>query len=192
MTAPVKATILAVLLVAAGCRTSRDDPAPAEPTVFGPRAEPDEACGVAGDQAVPDPPPRTRFDPGVQATVTAVGADLVAAPAVAIDELVARPEGYVGKPVRVEGEVTAMCVHRRAWFAVRAGAANLRVLTAPAFLVPLGSTGKRARTVGTVALVEVPEEAARHYSRDHRLRDPSNPETAHRAVVLRATGAEFY
>jgi hypothetical protein len=70
--------------------------------------------------------------------------------------------------------------------------ANIRVVTAPAFLVPRGSTGRHARAEGTVELVDVPAEAARHYSRDHRLRDPGNPETAHRAPVLRASGAEFF
>jgi hypothetical protein len=124
-----------------------------------------------------------------------VGADLTAAPTVALDDLARRPEAYAGQRVRLEGLVTAMCVHRRAWLALRSPGndqgANIRVVTAPAFLVPRGSTGRHARAEGTVELVEVSAEAARHYSRDHRLRDPNSPETAHRAVVLRASGAEF-
>jgi hypothetical protein len=115
---------------------------------------------------------------------------------VALDDIAARPEAYAGRRVALEGQVTAMCVHRRSWFALRdpgnVQGANVRVITAPAFLVPRGSSGRRARTEGVVELVDVPAEAARHYSRDHRLRGPSHPETAHRAAVLRASGAEFF
>jgi hypothetical protein len=121
---------------------------------------------------VPDNAVTTR-DPATGATVTTVGAKLGAAAPVKVGDLLARPREFAGKQVRVEGNVSAMCQHRRAWFAVasedRSGNA-VRVFAAPSFLVPPGSIGKKARTEGTVEVAEVGGSVR---------------------VMLRASGAEF-
>ncbi len=196
MTAKMRRSLLLVLTLLIGCRSGAGDAPSPGPVVEPPTADRNPACGAPGGTAIPEPPPRTRQDPGTGRNIDAVGAALTAVPTVALDDLTRQPETYAGKRVRLEGLVTAMCAHRRAWFALRSPGndqgANVRVVTAPAFLVPSGSTGRHARTEGIVELVEVSAGAARHYSRDHRLRDPTNPETAHRAVVLRASGAEFF
>ena len=122
------------------------------------------------------------------ATVQAVGAKLASAQGASVAELAQMPEGWVGKTVRVEGNVSAMCTHRRAWFALSSDDKNggvVRVVTAPAFLVPEGAIGKRARTEGVVELVDVDPETAAHYAEEHGL--PAQT----KAAVLRATGAEF-
>lgn len=118
-----------------------------------------------------------------------VGSPLQGAKRVSVDELVSNPKPYVGKPIRVEGKVAAMCHHRRAWFAVQEPAGRgkyVRVIAAPAFLVPPQSIGKTARTEGVVEWIELPAAMARHYEQEHRL----GPAPA-RQVVIRATGAEL-
>jgi len=168
----------------------------------GPRAEA-QGCGSAEDpsgcgcgQEAPKggDPARTRTDPDTGATVTAVGGDLKGAEAVSVSDLVNQPERFAGKTVQVSGDVTAMCTHRRAWFAVReqpSDAHYVRVLTAPSFLVPPHAVGRKARAEGRVDVIEVPERAAQHYARGHRLGDPSEVRGSRKSVVIRATGAEF-
>jgi hypothetical protein len=125
----------------------------------------------------------------------AVGAALTGARRVSVAELLAKPGDFVGQTVRLEGEVTAMCHHARAWFAVKddgqTGTQYLRVQTKPAFSVPPGVIGKRARTEGRVALVQVPAAMAQHYASDHGLGDPKVVTGPVDAPTLIATGAEF-
>lgn len=137
-------------------------------------------------------PPEDRVaqlkDPKTGASVLAAGAKLSGVPAVSIGDLLKNPDAWSGKTVRLEGNVSAMCTHRRAWFAIQAddkSGAYVRVIAAPNFLVPEGSIGKRARTEGRVEVTEVPAEAAQHYTQEHQL--AAQP----KAVLLRATGAEF-
>jgi hypothetical protein len=131
------------------------------------------------------------FPGGIQA----VGTQLTGAPRITLEELLARPEEHVGKLVRLEGTVSAMCHHQRAWFSVAESAAPgarfVRVVTAPEFLVPLEIIGRQARTEGTVELVDVPAPTARHYAADHGLGDPKAVAGPVRSVILRARGAEF-
>lgn len=126
-------------------------------------------CGAAVDGIqVPDEAATTK-DPATGAMVTLVGAKLNSVPVTPVADLLARPQAFAGKTVRLEGNVTAMCSHRRAWFAIQSedrSGASVRVWAAPAFLVPAGSIGKKARTEG---LVEVTQNG----------------------VVLHATGAEL-
>jgi len=106
-----------------------------------------------------------------------------------VAELTGLPESLAGATVRVEGNVSAMCGHRRSWFALqgedKSGAA-VRVLTTPAFLVPEGAIGRRARAEGVVELVDIPLETAQHYAEAHDLPVQT------KAAVVRATGAEFF
>ena len=135
-------------------------------------------------------------DQATGAAILGAGAKLVGAPPVTIGDLIAKPERYVGKTVRVSGNISAMCYHRRGWFAVQAegrGGAAVRVITAPAFKVPENSIGKKARAEGVVSLVEVPAGAARHYAEDHQVGSPAalQDDKPVQTVIIRATGAEF-
>jgi hypothetical protein len=157
-----------------------------------------EKCTCARDTTPPvDTKTTTKADPASGQTVTAVGSRLSGAAQVKVVDLMARPDEFAGKTVRLEGDVPAMCVHRRTWFGIQdpgnKSGAFLRVLTAPAFLVPEGSIGKKARTEGTVEIIEVDAAAARHFARMHGLGDPEaiQGEGKIKSVVLRATGAEF-
>jgi hypothetical protein len=135
------------------------------------------------------PEERRTTDPATGRTVTAVGQALVAGvPQTSVKELLETPAQFVGKTVTIEGAVTAMCRHRRAWFAVVEAEGNtpLRVITVPNFRVPADAMGQRARTSGVVESVEVSPQTVSHLSKSHGL------PAASRAVILRATGAEFY
>jgi hypothetical protein len=149
-------------------------------------------CGACGDTtAVRDQVDRV-VDPATGKETLRVGARLSGASPVAVAELLAHPEAYAGKTVRLEGDVAAMCHHRRAWFALQqAGARDgqaVRIFAAPAFLVPPGSVGRRARTEGTVELVDVPASAREHLEAEHGLASPNAPG---KSVIVRASGAEF-
>jgi len=105
----------------------------------------------------------------------------------------AEPEIFAGKTVRLEGDISAMCHHKRRWFAVqdpgdRSGQ-YVRVLAAPAFLVPPHAIGKKARTEGTVEVIEVPAQTRQHLASEHDL-EPARNEPQ-KQVVLRASGAEI-
>jgi hypothetical protein len=151
-------------------------------------------CGC--QQGTPKPTPvLTETDPVSGETRMVVGERLSnAVPTVSIKELTADPQRFSGKRVRVEGNVTAMCQHKQAWFALKdpgdSSNTYVRVITAPSFLVPTDSVGRKGRTEGTVQVERVPAAAARHYSDQHKLSDPAAP-AEHRSIVMRATGAEF-
>lgn len=121
----------------------------------------------------------------------AVGSRLAGSRRVTVGEVLTRPHEYVGQTIRVEGEVIAMCHHRRTWFAVRDAGEYVRIQTTPAFLVPAGVIGRRAKAEGRLELVQVPATTARHYAAGHGLGDPKRVNGPVEAPVLVATGAEF-
>lgn len=154
-------------------------------------------CACGGDQQpVLDPTVRGAVDPGSGRALEAVGEPLKGVPSVRVRELLDRPMHYAGRAVRVEGDVSAMCHHKRRWFAVQdqgeRGGRYLRVLAAPAFLVPAGSIGKEVRAEGVVEVVEVPAAALRHQATQHGLGAAGDPSAPQQQVVVRAAGAEFF
>ena len=109
--------------------------------------------------------------------------------------LLANPDQYSGRTVKVTGTVKGFCHHRRAWFAIDVPGANppyLRILTAPDFLVPPGIMNAEATAAGVVEVQETPGSRVTHYEKTHRLGQgkAEGPGRAKR-VILRATGAVF-
>ena len=127
--------------------------------------------------------------------VTHVGKELTGAARARVNALLDKPAEFTGKTVTLEGHVSAMCHHKRRWFAVvddKSGR-HVRVLTAPVFLTPAGSIGKRVRVEGSVEQVEVSAAMARHLSGSHKLAGTGAIKAGPRkVVVLRATVAQFY
>lgn len=145
-------------------------------------------CAAEAAGAPKDDKPTEIKDAKTGATILASGAKLANVPGISVAELLAAPESYAGKTVHLEGNVSAMCHHMRSWFSIQSedkSGGVVRVMAAPAFLVPEGSIGKRARTEGVVELVEIPLEQAQHYAAEHNL--PLQT----KAAVIRASGAEF-
>lgn len=154
-------------------------------------------CGEFAGKPIQHPDERTTTDPDTGATVTGAGLALAGAEVVRVKDLIEDPEAWAGKTVRLEGNVSAMCHHKRGWFGVvddgdRSGAV-VRVIAAPTFLVPAGSVGRKVVTEGVAELVDLPAAAARHYAKDYRVGDPSaiQGEAPVKQVIVRATGAEY-
>jgi len=145
---------------------------------------------MGGDGRAKDTSQRVSTDQASGTTTTAVGQALGQGVEVPLASLLAEPASYLGKNIRVEGQVTAMCTHRRGWFALAGSTARgepaLRVLTHPNFLVPAGVLGQRGRAEGVVELRELSGATRSHQLASHGLADPGR-----QVVLLRATGSEF-
>ncbi len=174
---------------ASDCGNSGSDTCGAAKACDGPQ---EGGCGC-GSEPARDSRIRQATDPVSGQPMLVVGAELSGAAPVTVQQLLAHPDQFAGQRVRLEGDVSAMCHHKRRWFAVqdpgdRSGR-YVRVMTAPAFLVPPQSIGKKARTEGLVEVVDVPGSTERHLAQDHGL--GSAPAETQKRVVLRATGAEL-
>jgi hypothetical protein len=123
-----------------------------------------------------------------------VGEPFGEAQKVEIAALLADPDTYVGQPIRLEGNVASYCHHQRGWFALAdAEGTVVRLVTAPAFKVPESIEDVQGVGVGTVEIIEIPEEQAKHFAGDHGLgtQKPEEISGPQKRVIVRATGAEF-
>jgi hypothetical protein len=178
--------------------TAPETPAAAPTAAVTPTAQPAHApkaeddC-AEGTTALTDDKVVTRTnDKGL--TITHAGAELSDGAPVSVAELLRSPDAFAGKKVRVKGNVSAMCTHRRGWFAVVSDDQSgtfVRVITTPSFLVPAGSIGNTAEAEGMVEVIEVAAEHAKHIAGEHKLGDPEAITGNVKQVVLRASGADF-
>ncbi len=113
---------------------------------------------------------------------------------VSANDIVANPESFAGRTIRVTGQVKGFCHHRRGWYAIDVPNADppyVRIVTAPDFLVPPGIMNATATAVGTVEVTEVQGSRRSHYEREHEL-GPGTAEPGRTVrAVIRATGARF-
>lgn len=124
-----------------------------------------------------------------------LGQPLTGAMPVKLEDLLIKANEFSGKTVAIEGRVVAMCYHAKDWFALapsETSQQNVRVLTSSDFRVPDNAMGKTARAEGVVELVQIEEQAAKHYAKDHKLGDPNAINGSVQQVVLRAKNAVFY
>lgn len=154
-----------------------------------------ESCTAGADtSALLNPAEKVRKDKdGTQ--ITHIGAPFGAAQTVTVSALLTEPDALVGKRVRVRGDIGAMCHHKRGWFSLVAedkSGRQVRVITAPTFLVPHGSRGKSAETEGVVEVIEVGQRMAQHLADDHKLQAPKTQLGPVKRVIIRATGADFF
>jgi hypothetical protein len=190
-------------VIASGCQSPGNaaGQAPADPaqpvtsassaTMSATKSATNEACMVDENATTVDSREFASTDPATGKPMIRVGQSLAAGtPSVPLSELLVRPESFEGKTVRVEGEVSTMCTHRRGWFAIvgpgGTSKSALRVITSPRFLVPRGAVGLTGRAEGTIEVRELGEDARQHQEASHGLREATN-----RVVLLHATGAEF-
>jgi len=151
-------------------------------------------CSELNDTAGAADSVQERKDP-LGRTVAHVGGELAGGQLAIVADVLATPDKYAGKLLQLEGNVSAMCEGRRAWFAIVGNdqtGASLRVLTAPVFLVPAGSVGKQVRVEGKLETTELSPETANHLEKDHKLPTPHASNGPVTQTVLRATVAEFY
>lgn len=88
---------------------------------------------------------------------------------VAVEKLLAAPQDYDGKTVRLTGMVSNVCARKGCWLTMTDGNETLRVsFTCPSEgrIIPMEAKGRQAVVEGPVALVEISEEMARHYEEE--------------------------
>lgn len=88
-------------------------------------------------------------------------------PAVALGQIVADAESYVGAPVRVEAQVSQVCQKKGCFFIAKDGASVMRVSFKDyGFFVPTDISGKYVTLVGRVVARELTSEQAEHFAAD--------------------------
>ena len=152
----------------------------------------ESGCGGASGK-LQNPEPQVRKAPS-GAEVVHFGDAFGVEKDIAVADLLANPAAWKGKMVRIRGDISAMCHHKRGWFAIAAGdksGRSVRVVTQPIFLVPHGAIGKTAVAEGVVDLIEVAPEFAAHLKKGHNVGETPEPGKPIIHVLLRARGAEF-
>jgi hypothetical protein len=92
-------------------------------------------------------------------TGTTYGAGVTLSVATPIASLIATPADYVGRKVRVDGVVTAVCEHMGCWMELQDTATDARIrfkVEDGVIVFPVSAKGRRASAEGTFERVEVP------------------------------------
>lgn len=98
---------------------------------------------------------------------------LAAAETTCAKTVLADPDRYAGKFVRLSGEIESVCAHKGCWIRL-AGPTKGETLfvkfTCPVSgrLVPMEAVGHRAIVEGTFEVTEVSQDEARHYAEDRK------------------------
>ncbi len=96
---------------------------------------------------------------------------------VKVSELVANPDKYVGKPVKVEGIVTDVCAKRGCWMTV-AGDKEFQTIRFKVddgvIVIPMDAKGKKAVAEGTFSKLELTKEQALEYQK-HMAEEGKKP-----------------
>jgi hypothetical protein len=131
-------------------------------------------------------------------TPKSLGAGVEIAEATPIVTIASKPQEFVGRSVRVEGEVKAVCAAAGCWLDLVAdGGAAIRVKVDDGDIVfPMAAKGKRAAAQGTVEMVEMSREgyvAARRHEADETgvpFDESTVGDGPFRLVSVKGTGAE--
>jgi hypothetical protein len=101
-----------------------------------------------------------------------------------LGEIVAAPDRFTGRAVRVEGTVSAVCQHMGCWMEIRDAATQAHVrMHGHSFFVPRDVNGRRAAVQATVVAAHSPTECDRE----------AQAQTGRVAQIeLDATGVEIY
>ncbi|HXW07173.1 MAG TPA: DUF4920 domain-containing protein [Vicinamibacterales bacterium] len=126
--------------------------------------------------------------PGL-AEVTKLGAGVSLDEATPIRDVVARPEEFVGRTIRIDGVATAVCTHMGCWMGVAPEgddqAPTVRVKVDDGVIVfPVSAKGKKVSAQGVLEAVGGSAEA-REAAGEHAKADPN----ASQQYQLKATGA---
>lgn len=127
------------------------------------------------------------------------GAGVKLAETTPIDTILADPNAYKGKTVRVEGMVTDVCPKRGCWFEMAGGAPGKKLkfkVTDGEMVFPVDSKGKVAVAEGVVAVRELSLEETKQYAEYEakeygRPYDPASITKPTSIVRLDGTGAVF-
>lgn len=128
---------------------------------------------------------------------TKYGKPLTTATPVKVSELMARPEAYVGKVVKIEGLVTEVCPKRGCWINVAGDKEfqTIRVKVEDGVIVfPLTEKGKKVVAEGTFTKMELTKEQAieraRHHAEETKTKfDPASVTGPQTVYQVMGTGA---
>lgn len=131
------------------------------------------------------------------AAETRYGAGVGKAQAVKVSELMANPDRYVGKAVRVEGLVTDVCARRGCWMELASDKEfqTIQIKVDDGVIVfPLDAKGKVATAEGVFTRIEVPVERVaemkRHQAEEKGVPfDPSSVKGPEIVYRIQGTGA---
>jgi len=139
------------------------------------------------------------------ADATRYGEGVTLEKATSITDLLAHPERYDGKTVRVDGVVTAVCKKRGCWIQVTDPdvGKGIRIKVEDGVIVfPMESMGHRASAQGTFEIIHLtPEQvkaAAKHRAEEHKGEQGAEKEACQAEAVgktvylIRGTGALIY
>jgi hypothetical protein len=130
----------------------------------------------------------------------AYGEPLTADKPMKISELLAEPDGFLGKTVQVEGVVTGVCEKRGCWMSIASDAEfeDLRIKVDDGVIVfPMEAKGRRAAAEGVFEKIEMTLEQTRNYRAHHaevhgEEYDPSEVTEPLVYYQIKATGAVIY
>ncbi len=138
---------------------------------------------VVATMAAAQQPAGTRYGDGVKLTS-----------ATAIEALVAQPQDYVGKTIRVDGVVTSVCDKAGCWMELgdQKSGKSLRFKVADGVIVfPMSAKGKRASAEGVFEPVSA--AMAAEYERDRKeASEGAATKAAAPGYQVKATGAIIY
>jgi len=141
--------------------------------------------------------PAMHATPGEPVAGTTYGAGVALVEATPVDTILADPDGFKGKTVRVEGMVTDVCERRGCWFEMAGTGAGLKLrfkVADGAMTFPVEAKGKYAVAQGVVAVNELTLEQTREYAVEQAQEkgeklDPATVTKPTQIVRLDGTGA---
>jgi hypothetical protein len=86
---------------------------------------------------------------------------------VQIADLLAKPDEYNGKNVKIIGNITDVCQSAGCWMILSDGTNTMRISTGHKFFFPKDATGK-AVSQGTFKVIEETEEHAKHMNEESK------------------------
>jgi hypothetical protein len=137
--------------------------------------------------------------PSVTPEGTKFGAGVTLADTVPVDAILADPNAYKGKTVRVEGMVTDVCPKRGCWMELAGSAPGQKLkfkVTDGEMVFPMDAKGKVAIAQGEVAVreltLEETKQNAEYEAKEYgKAYDPASITTPKIVVRIDGTGAVF-
>lgn len=113
----------------------------------------------------------------VMAEETKLGAGITLAEATPVTALVDHPDQYVGKKIRVDGVVTAVCQEMGCWMAIAAedktGVPSVRVKVEDGVIViPASAKGKKASAEGVFELIASSDAHGKEAAQENVKQNP--------------------
>ena len=171
-----------ILLALAASACQKAEPAgPAGPVIK--TADPTAAAPVCqgngcspGDPLAPLPAPATTAA-ALDLSGTKYGAGITLPTNTSMSEILAHPDAWAGKRVRVEGEVEDVCQMRGCWFSLKGeqpGKSMKFKVTDGEMEFPKNSAGKHAVAEGTVRLIPLSLEQTKK-AKQHEAEEQGKP-----------------